>query len=168
MLKHWLSVIAVLALAYSSASAQEARVDIGLLSCGPAEGAEVDSSSDALSGEPRKMLCVFKPSNNGPEEVYAGAFQTIGQGQELSHDQAMIWVVKASPATQRSTGLLQQLYAADRSAPPPHPPPLIGETNNAIALQTLDDAQALTGADKQSGAGAIIVLVALKLLSSLA
>jgi hypothetical protein len=85
-----------------------------------------------------------------------------------SQDRAMIWVVKASPATPRSTGLLQQLYAADRSAPPPHPPPLIGETNNAIVLQTLADAQALNGTDKRSGAGAIIVLVALKLLSSLA
>ena len=36
----------------------------------------------------------------------------------------------------------------------------------AELLQTLADAQALNGTDKQSGAGAIIVLVALKLLSS--
>ena len=125
------------------ASAQESRADIGLLICGPGEDAEVESGSDALTCEPRKMLCVFKPSNNGPEEVRAGTFQTIGQGQELSHDQAMIWVVIASPATH-------------------------GETNNAIVLQTLADAQALKGTDKQSGAGAIIVLVALKLLTSLA
>jgi len=166
MLKRWLSVIAVLALAYSSASAQEARVDFGLLSCGLGErGAEtkVEAGSDALTGEPREMLCLFRPSNSGPEEVYAGAFQTIGQNREPLQDRAMIWVVKASPATQRSTGLLQQVYAADRSAPPPHPPPLIGETNNAIVLQTLADAQT----DKQSDASAIIVLVTLKLLSSL-
>jgi hypothetical protein len=168
MIKRWLSVIAVLVLAYSLASAQESRVDIGLLICGLGEGAEIESGRDALTGEKKKMLCVFRPSNNGPEEVYAGAFQTIGQGQELSLDRAMIWVVKASPATQRSTGLLQQLYAADRAAPPPHPPPLIGETNNAIVLQTLADTQALSGTDKQSGADAIIVLIALKLLSSLA
>jgi len=63
---------------------------------------------------------------------------------------------------------LQQLYAADRSVPSPHPPPLIGETNSAIVLQTLADAQVLNGADKQSDAVATIVLVALKLLSSLA
>jgi hypothetical protein len=164
MLKRWLPVIIALALAYSSASAQEARVDIGLLICGLGEGAEAESGGDAMTRERSKMLCVFRPSNNGPEEVYAGAFQTIGRGQ----DRAMIWVVKASPATQRSTGLLQQLYSADRSAPPPHPPPLIGETNSEIVLQALDDPQALTGADKRSEAAAIIVLVALKLLSSLA
>jgi hypothetical protein len=62
---------------------------------------------------------------------------------------------------------LQQLYAADRSVPSPHPPPLIGETNSAIVLQTLADV-VLNGADKQSDAVATIVLVALKLLSSLA
>jgi hypothetical protein len=81
MLKHWLTIITALALAYSSASAQEARVDIGLLICGLGEGAE--SGGDAMTRETNKMLCVFRPSNNGPEEVYAGAFQTIGN-QELS------------------------------------------------------------------------------------
>ena len=167
MLKYWLSLIAVLALAYSSAWAQEVRVDIGLLTCGPGESSEVESRDDALGGEPRKMLCVFRPSN-GPEEVYAGTYQTIGQDQVQLHNQAMIWVVKASLATQGSSGLLQQLYAADRSAPSPHPPPLIGETNSAIVLQTLADARALNGADRQSDTGATIVLVDLKLLSSLA
>jgi len=167
MLKRWLPVITGFALAYSSASAQEVRVDIGLLICGLGEGAEAESGGDAVTRETNKMLCVFRPSNSGPEEVYAGAFQTIGS-QELSHDRAMIWVVKASPATQRSTGLLQQLYSADRSAPPPHPPPLVGETNGEIVLQTLTDPQPPNGADKHSDAEAIIVLVALKLLSSLA
>jgi len=167
MLKGWLSLIAVLALAYSSASAQQVLVDIGLLTCGPGESAELESSNDVLSGEPRKMLCVFRPSN-GPEEVYAGIYQTIGQDQVQLHNQAMIWVVKASSQTQRFSGLLQQVYAADRSTPSPHPPPLIGETTSAIVLQTLADARALDGADKQSNTAATIVLVALKLVSSLA
>src|SRR5262245_58059006 len=167
MLKRWLPVITAIAVAFSSALAQEARVDIGLLICGLGEGAEAESGGDAMTRETSKMLCVFRPSNSGPEEVYAGAFQTIGS-QELSHDRAMIWVVKASPATQRSTGLLQQLYSADQSAPPPHPPPLVGETNGEIVLQTLTDTQPPNGADKHSDAAAIIVLVALKLLSSLA
>jgi len=162
MLKRWLPVITAIAVAFSSALAEEARVDIGLLICGLGEGAEVESGGDAMTRETSKMLCVFRPSNNGPEEVYAGAFQTIGRGQ----DRAMIWVVKASPATQRSTGLLQQLYSADRSAPPPHPPPLVGETNSEIVLQALDDPQAQNSAEKRSDAAVTIVLVALKLLSS--
>src|SRR5215831_4909207 len=166
MLKRWLPVIIALALAYSSASAQEARVDIGLLICGLGESADAESGSDAVTSETNKILCVFRPSNSGPEEVYAGAFQTIGRGQDLSQDRAMIWVVKASPATQRSTGLLQQLYSADRSAPPPYPPPLVGETNSEIVLQALDDPQALNSADKRSDAAVTIVLLALKLLSS--
>ena len=167
MLKRWLPVITALALAYSSASAQEVRIDMGHLICGLGEGAEAESGGDAVTRETNKMLCVFRPSNSGPEEVYAGAFQTISS-QELSHNRAMIWVVKASPATQPSAGLLQQLYSADRSAPPPHPPPLVGETNSEIVLQTLTDPQPPNGADKHSDAEAIIVLVALKLLSSLA
>jgi hypothetical protein len=80
----------------------------------------------------------------------------------------MIWIVKAPPAKQRSTGLLQQLYSADRSAPPPHQPPLIGDTNSEIVLQTLTDPQAPNGAGKRSDGEVIIVLIALKLLSSLA
>src|SRR5262245_47171444 len=89
MLKRWLSVIAVLALACWSASAQEARIDIGLLICGLGESDDVESGSDALRGESKKMLCVFRPSNSGPEEIYAGAFQTIGENQKRSHNQAM-------------------------------------------------------------------------------
>ena len=163
MLKRWLPVITALALACSSTSAQEARVEIGLLICGLGESAE--SGGDAATRDTNKMLCVFRPSNNGPEEVYAGAFQTIGS-QELSYDRAMIWVVKASTVTRRSAGLLQQLYSADRSAPPPHPPPLVGETNSEIVLQALDDQQAQNNAEKRSDAAVTIVLVALKLLSS--
>ena len=166
MLKRWLPVITAIAVAFSSALAQEARVDIGLLICGLGEGAEAESSGDAMTRETSKMLCVFRPSNDGPEEVYAGAFQTIGRGPDASQNRAMIWVVKASPATQQSTGLLQQLYSADRSAPPPQPPPLVGETNSEIVLQALDDPQALNSADKRSDAAVTIVLVALKLLSS--
>ena len=165
MIKHRLTIITALVLAHSSALAQEARVDIGLLTCGLGESAE--SGGDVVTRDTNKMLCVFRASNNGPEEVYAGAFQTIGS-QEVSHDRAMIWVVKASPATRASTGLLQQLYSADRSAPPPHPPPLIGETNSEIVLQTLADPQAPNGAGKRSDAAVTIVVVALKLLSSLA
>jgi uncharacterized protein DUF992 len=165
MFKCSLSAITALVLVFSSATAQEARVDIGLLTCGLDEGANGESRGDTIAGDPKKMLCVYRPSNSGPEEVYAGAFQTIGQEQQSTHDQAMIWVVRAPPTTQRSIGLLQQIYAADRAAPSTHPPPLIGETNSAIMLQTLADAQALNSVDKQS-AVAIIVLVSLKLLSS--
>jgi len=75
MLKRWLPVFTAIAVAFSSALAQEARVDIGLLICGLGEGAEAESGGDAMTRETSKMLCVFRPSNNGPEEVYTGAFQ---------------------------------------------------------------------------------------------
>jgi hypothetical protein len=166
MSKRTLSVLIALLSVFSSVAAQEARIDIGLLTCRLAEAAEVDIGRDDMSGEPEKMLCIFRPSNSGPEEVYGGAFQTIGQGQQPSHDLAMIWIVKGSPGMQQSAGLLQQVYAADRSAPSTHPPPLIGEANSAILLQTLADAQALNSADNKPSAAAIIVLISLKLLSS--
>jgi len=106
MFKHWLSLIAVLTLAYSSASAQEVRVDIGLLTCGPGESAEIESRNDALSGEPRKMLCVFRPSN-GPEEVYAGTYQTIGQDQVQLHNHAVTSIHHLVVIFQGNSSLLQ-------------------------------------------------------------
>ena len=69
--------------------AQTAPKEIGVLTCSLAENGE-DSRGDAAS---RKMLCVFRPANSGPEETYTGDFQAIGQRHGV-----MIWVVTATTA----------------------------------------------------------------------
>jgi hypothetical protein len=79
----------------------------------------------------------------------------------------MMWIVKGAFATTEAAGLLQQMYAADPAAPPGHAPALIGESNSSIILQPMADSQALSAADKrQPAAGALVVLVALKLRST--
>jgi len=85
------------------------------------------------------MVCVYRPANSGPEEVYRGDVQIIGQDNDLLAGRAIIWIVKGTPTTMRSPGMLQQTYAADASAAPGQAPPLIGETNSSIILQTMAD-----------------------------
>jgi hypothetical protein len=65
-----------------------------------------------------------------------------------------------------SPGLLQQVYAADLAANPSHSPPLIGETNVWVALQTLADEQAPAAADKKPLTVAMVVLITLTLKST--
>ena len=98
------------------------------------------------------------PSNSEPQEASAAAFQTVGRDGEQSRAEAMMWGVKAAPATEPPIDLWQ------RTAASIHPPPRIGD-DGAIILQTLADAEVQTGVHKQSSAVATIVLIALKSLS---
>jgi hypothetical protein len=139
--------------------AQAAPKEIGVLTCSLAENGE-DSRGDAAS---RKMLCVFRPANSGPEETYTGDFQAIGQRHSV-----MIWVVTATAAMDTiPSGVLQQVYVADPAAAPGHPPPLIGETSGSIVLQPMTDTLARMAPDnKQPVYSSMIIVVLLRLLSS--
>jgi hypothetical protein len=77
----------------------------------------------------------------------------------------MIWIVKGMAPT-GGAGQLQQLYAADRSVAPGHPPPLVGETNSAIVLRELADTPVLTDRQARPNLDGVVLLVSLKLLSS--
>jgi hypothetical protein len=154
----------VLALAFAAGSAEQTQLEIGVLTCSLAGS---DDSGGMTSGpEIRRMVCVFRPANGGPEEVYRGAVQIIGQDQDLLGGRAIIWIVKGTPTTMRSPGMLQQAYAADASAAPGHAPPLIGETNSSIILQTMADTPPLADRGKQPAVASTIVLVALTLTTT--
>jgi hypothetical protein len=166
MQRRWLSGAAALALMPITALAQDARTDIGLLTCSLAASGEADGGADvAAMLLVKKMLCTFRPNNSGPEETYTGAYESVDQDHQPAGGRVMIWIVKSTAETKRSAGLLQQAYAMDRTASSRHPPPLIGETNSTIVLQPMTDAQAQAAADKQP-MSSIIVLVALELWSS--
>jgi len=137
-------------LALSAVAAQQSQLEIGVLTCSLAESEDANSAGDKTSGtDVRRIVCVFRPANSGPEEVYQGAVQIIGQDHDLLAGRAIIWIVKGAPTTMRSPGMLQQTYAADASAAPDHAPPLIGETNSSIILQAMTDTPPL--ADKKRG-----------------
>jgi hypothetical protein len=150
-----------------SASAQQARVDIGLLTCGLTKSDEAQRGAGAaLLRQTRELLCAFRPKNGAPEEIYTGTLQSVGVEKELSEKGTMIWIVKGPRQSMGSPGVLQQVYAADLAANPSHSPPLIGETNVWVALQTLADEQAPAAADKKPMTVAMVVSITLTLKST--
>jgi len=153
---------------HGMAAAQDVRAQIGLLTCGLTKSEDVQSGADAAPlRQTRELLCAFRPTNGGPEEIYSGTLQSVGLEKELSEKRAMIWVVKGTRETVGSPGLLQQVYAADVAANPGYSPPLIGESNMSIVLQTLADEQAPASADKkQQITIAVVVLITLRLKST--
>ena len=85
----------------------------------------------------------------------------------MSEKRTMIWIVKGPREPMGSPGLLQQVYAADLAVNPSNSPPLIGETNVLVALQTLADEQAPAAADKKPPMSvAMVVLISLTLKST--
>jgi hypothetical protein len=167
MRSYRLAASAALVLAHGGlALAQPARTEIGLLTCALAQPGEVQDGTDPTPlRQTRQMLCAFRPTNSGAEEIYTGMLQSVSLEKELSERRVIIWVVKGIAATVGSPGLLQQAYAADLAANPGHAPPLIGETDVSIVLHTMADAQ-LAGSEKQPATIAMIVLVTLTLKST--
>lgn len=58
------------------------------------------------------------------------------------------------------------MYAADLAASPAHSPPLIGEANGSLVLETLADARVAVAIDEKRITTAMIVLVDLILKSA--
>ena len=144
--------LTALALAPFAGSAEQPQLEIGVLTCSLAESEEANNPGDVRSGtDIRRMVCVFRPVNSGPEEYYRGGVQIIGQDHDLLGGRAVIWIVKGTQTTERSPGMLQQTYAADASAAPGHAPPLIGETNSSIILQAMADTPPLADTNKNRG-----------------
>jgi len=145
-----LLILMARALVFSAAAAEQSQLEIGVLTCSLAEGEDANNAGDVTSAsEIRKLVCVFRPANSGPEEVYRGGVQIIGQDHDLLAGRAIIWIVKGTPTTMRSPGMLQQTYAVDASAAPGHAPPLIGETNSSIILQAMADTPPLADTNKK-------------------
>jgi hypothetical protein len=140
------------ALVFSAVAAEQSQLEIGVLTCSLAEDEAANSADSVKSGtEIRRMVCVFRPANSGPEEIYRGAVQIIGQDHDLLEGRAIIWIVKGTPTTMRPPGMLQQTYAADASATPDHAPPLIGETNSSIILLAMADTPPLADRNEKRG-----------------
>jgi hypothetical protein len=143
-------------------------MEIGLLTCGLTKGDEAEGEGGvAPLRQTRELLCAFRPANGGPAEIYTGTLQSVGLEKESSEKRTMIWIVKGPRQSMGSPGVLQQVYAADLAANPSHSPPLIGETNDWLALQTLADEQAPPAADKKPPMSvAMVVLITLTLKST--
>jgi hypothetical protein len=151
-----------------STPAQQRRLEIGLLTCGlmKSEGTQGGAEAVAPPRQTWDLHCSFRPTNGGPEETYTGTLESVGLVKELSERRTMIWIVKRAGETTGPTGQLQQVYAADLTANPGHSPPLIGEANGSLVLETLADAGAAAAIDEKRITIAMIILVNLMLKSA--
>jgi len=165
----WAALIALIfAQGMVPALAQQRRMEIGLLICGLTKSEETQSGVEAVARERQTgELDVRSDLQAGrPEEAYTGWADSVGMEKELPEKRAMIWVVKRTGGTIGSTGQLQQVYAADLAANPGQSPPLIGEANGSLVLETLADARAAVPNDEKRISTAMIVLVNLILKSA--
>ena len=152
------SALAAMAVCMASgvAEAQDAKVEIGVLSCNLAEPRDAPS-------EFRDVLCSFKPKK-GAEETYEGKVQGIS----LSVDKktTVLWLVRGAPGMPVDIGFLQQSYAVDRTAITDQlAPPLIGEPNSNVVLYSMAEKQegSASTPDKSRPTGFVIMALELKL-----
>ena len=85
------------------AIAEQADIEIGVLTCALAEAPEAaPSNAPTAGGQKREGLCTFKPKK-GAEETYAGTFE----GVSISTDRTrtIIWVVKTIPISLSVSGV---------------------------------------------------------------
>lgn len=135
---------------------------LGTLTCGL--GAQMQSGEANAAAQGREVRCQFRPGDDGAEEIYVGTMQGIGKSDTLFGRGTVIMAVKAPLMTPISPGMLQQGYSADatrRSASAP----LVGDRNQRILLQPLNEEIGRVAQGKQQP-DAVIVLIELKLQSS--
>ena len=151
------------------AIAEQADIEIGVLTCALAEPPEAaPSNAPNAGGQKREGLCTFKPKK-GAEETYAATFE----GVSISADRTrtVIWVIKtvAGVAT-LGPGVLEQNYVTDPAKATDQMASLIGETNSAIALHSMSDKSegSASAPTKPAPTGFVILGVMLKLKASAA
>ena len=101
--------------------AQEARTNIGVLTCTLGDGPG------------RNLTCGFKPTGRGVEEKYVGTFRSRGEAAPAGKV-VLIWAVIGPANMKMSAGILAQRFAKGQRASG-QPPTLVGKTNSSIVLQ---------------------------------
>lgn len=133
---------------------------LGTLSC-----SLTGEGDGASSGIGREMICKYQPGQRGPEEVYRGSIQGVGQATQLFGKGAVLLAVKGPPSTDAIPGMLAQTYAVDAGASGGAPAPLIGEKNKQIVLQPLTEQEGRV-AEGKTQPDAVIIRVELSLQST--
>lgn len=146
------------------ASAEDAKAEIGVLTCSVVDLGDAPSQPQGdAAADPgmRDLECAFRPSLNAPVETYIGSFQSVGDKQQPT----LMWAVIGPLATPYTPGLLQQTYTADASAAPNKTAPLLGQGNSALTLRSMTETSNDAGKPAQPPTS-MIIIVTLKLKSS--
>jgi hypothetical protein len=148
----------------SAALADDASMEIGVLTCALGEPGQTAAGEGAAEERTRDALCTFR-TRTGVEETYLGSVQ----GVSISTDrrETLIWVVRTASGV-AEPGALQQVFVTDTKRPADQKSPLIGEGNADIALYSMADESegSASAADRPAPTGFVILRVEFKLQST--
>ena len=165
----WRAYLAALALATTcwacSAVADQADVEIGLLTCTLAEAGETPAGNAPSQEGARDALCTFT-EKWGAEATYVA--RALGVSISTDQKAALIWVVRSISGAAAEPGALQQIYATDPKKPADQKPPLIGERNSDLTLHSMSDKVegSASATEKPAPTGFVILSLELKLKSA--
>jgi len=148
----------------SPAFADDASMEIGVLTCALGEPGQTAAGEAAAEERTRDALCIFR-TKMGVEETYAGSVQ----GVSISPDrkETLIWVVRTALGV-AEPGALQQVFVTDTKRPTDQKSPLIGEGNADIALYSMADESegSASAAERPVPTGFVILRAEFKLKST--
>ncbi len=165
----WRALLTTLAVAAacwaSSAFAENADMEIGVLTCTLAEAGDALASDAPSQERTRDALCVFR-AKMGAEESYFGRVQ--GVTISADHIGTLMWLVRSASGAATDPGALQKIFAPDSNKPADQKPPLIGAGNLYITLHSMSDRTEgnASATEKQAPTGFVILSLELKLKSA--
>lgn len=128
---------ALLASSIGGAATQEARGNIGTLTCTVADAPPQPTQPQTAVGEERSMRCVYRPATDGPEQTYSGSIKRAGSDRLSDAKLVMIWVVWGPGGNQSAPGALAQTYIgqADTDTTTTGSAGLVGQSDPRYTLQ---------------------------------
>ena len=134
---HFSSLLFASALAVCppAASAWQAPVEIGILTCSLAPSTPPITNTSQV-GEGRDIECGFRAGWSAPDETYVGFLQFVGKANQAFEKGTIMLVAKASATMKVVPGSLQQQYAAGGRIDTGQGP-LVGERDSSVVLHPL-------------------------------
>jgi hypothetical protein len=128
----------VLAVCPPAASAWQAPVEIGILTCSLAPSAPPITNTDQV-GEGRDIECRFRAGWSAAEETYVGFLQFVGKANQAFANGTIMLVAKGSATVKAVPGSLEQQYAAGGriDGGTTGQGPLVGERDSSVVLHPL-------------------------------
>jgi hypothetical protein len=120
-------------------SAQIVLSNLGDLVCSVGPGTESD---DATVGGSHNVICVFAPSEDGPEETYSGTLLTAGVHDDLVGKPVVIWAVRGVESERARAGILAQTFTGSAADADGAKGPLVGDANTSVVLTLMTKSDA--------------------------
>jgi Protein of unknown function (DUF992) len=129
------TTIALLTLAGAGVSGEEARTNLGTVTCSTMPSSPQSERSSAATAN---LQCAFKASGSSHEELYTGTIAEVGSQKPIQGKVVLVWAVMGPRSDKLAPGLLTQRYvtrAAGAGQDSDGPRLLVGQSNADIMLQ---------------------------------